>query len=99
MPREESRILVRNWVSNYNSTEQQPVLTRVDPDVLADQETPPAPFPKSDEAMRTPPITANKQTEKDCDKNVWECEIAVCRDCAVDMEKEWRERAVNGWKH
>ena len=63
MPCEESRILVRNWVSNYNSTEQQPVLTRVDPDVLADQETPPAPFPKSDEAMRTPPITASKQTD------------------------------------
>jgi hypothetical protein len=165
MPCEESQILVRNWVSNYSNTQQQPVLTRVDPDVLADQETPPAPFPKSDEAMHTPPITAGKKPdpfklpvypqkhqcinnghifrpinlrkvpdetivnslevrpylqtytgiqqhvkipvlcencEKDCDENVWECEIAVCRmavcrDCAVDMKKEWRERAVNGW--
>lgn len=167
LAREESRILVQNWISTYNSTDQRPVSTRVDPDVFTDQKTPPAPFPKSDKAMRTTPMTAKKQPdmfkppsslqkhqcinnghifhpinlrtvpdetvvnslevrpylqtytgiqqhvkipvlcescEKDCDENVWECEIAVCRmavcrDCAVDMEKEWRERAVNGWKY
>ncbi|XPS73541.1 hypothetical protein M3J09_005686 [Ascochyta lentis] len=165
MTREESQLLVQNWISNYNSTEQRPISTRVDPDVLADQETPPAPFPKSDEALPTPPIkprsdslalpkqfqkhqcinnghifhpvdlkhipdiavvnslevrpylqtyTGVKQHVKipvlcekcceDCDENVWECEIAVCRmavcqSCAEDMEAEWQERAVSGWKY
>ncbi|UPX14509.1 uncharacterized protein EKO05_0004989 [Ascochyta rabiei] len=165
MTRDESRLLVQNWISNYNSTEQRPVSTRVDPDVLADQETPPAPFPKSDEGLPTPPIkprsdslTPPKQLQKhqcisnghifhpidlkripdnavvnglevrpylqtytgvkqhvkipvlcercseNCDENVWECEIAVCRmavcqSCAEDMEIEWQERSVRGWKH
>lgn len=164
LTRDESLLLVQNWVSDYNSTEQRPISTRVDPDVLADQETPPAPFPKSDESLPTPPIkprsdslkqaqhllkhqcisnghifhpvdlktisdnavvnalevrpylqtyTGIKQHVKipvlcekcgqDCDENVWECEIAVCRmavcqNCAKDMEIEWQERAVNGWK-
>jgi hypothetical protein len=155
---------VQNWVSDYNSTEQRPISTRIDPDVLVDQETPPAPFPKSDESLPTPPIlkprsdslkqpqhmikhqcinnghifhpvdlktipdnavinslevrpylqtyTGIKQhvkipvvcekCGKDCNENVWECEIAVCRmavcqNCAEDMEAEWQERAVNGW--
>lgn len=165
MTRDESLLLVQNWVSDYNSTEQQPISTRVDPDVLADQETPPAPFPKSDEALPTPPImpqldpvkvpqqhpkhqcinnghifhpidlrqipdnavvnslevrpylqtyTGIKQHVKipvlcekcgeDCDENVWECEIAVCRmavcqSCAEDMEAEWQERSVSEWKY
>ena len=166
LTRDESRLLVQNWVSDYNSTEQRPLSTRVDPDVLADQETPPAPFPKSDESLPTPPAikprfdslkppqhlpkhqcinnghifhpvdlktvpdnavvnglevrpylqtyTGVKQHVKipvmcekcgeDCDENVWECEIAVCRmvacqKCAEDMEAEWQQRAVNGWKY
>ena len=165
LTRDESCLLVQNWISDYNSTEQRPISTRVDPDVLADQETPPAPFPKSDEALPTPPIkprsdsfTLPKQLQKhqcinnghifhpidlkqipdaaavnslevrpylqtytgikqhvhipvlcekcgeDCDENVWECEIAVCRmvvcqSCAEDMEAEWQERAVSGWKY
>ncbi|KAF1365396.1 hypothetical protein EJ07DRAFT_171309 [Lizonia empirigonia] len=165
MTRDESRLLVENWVSDYNSTEQRPLSTRVDPDVLADQETPPAPFPKSDEGLPTPPIqprsdslkfpkrlqkhqcinnghifypvdlkhipddavvnslevrpylqtyTGIKQHVKiavlcekcgeDCNENIWECEIAVCRmvvcqSCAEDMEAEWQERAVSGWKY
>ncbi|KAF1932612.1 uncharacterized protein M421DRAFT_1233 [Didymella exigua CBS 183.55] len=165
LTRDESRLLVQNWVSDYNSTEQRPISTRVDPDVLADQETPPAPFPKGDESLSTPPFkprsdslkqlqhipkhqcinnghifhpvdlktipdsavinslgvrpylqtyTGIKQHVKipvvcekcceDCDENVWECEISVCRmavcqNCAEDMEAEWQERAVNGWKY
>jgi hypothetical protein len=40
----------------------------------------------------------------DCDENIWECQIAVCRmaacqSCAEDMEAEWQERAVSGWKY
>ncbi|KAF3033854.1 hypothetical protein E8E11_004263 [Didymella keratinophila] len=166
LTRDESRLLVQNWVSDYNSTEQRPLSTRVDPDVLADQETPPAPFPKGDESLPTPPAikprfdslkppqhllkhqcinnghifhpvdlkivpdtaifnslevrpylqtyTGVKQHVKipvmcekcgeDCDENLWECEIAVCRmiacqNCAEDMEAEWQQRAVNGWKY
>lgn len=165
LTRDESRLLVQNWVSNYNRTEQRPVSTRIDPDVLTDQETPPAPFPKSDESFPTPPImkaqsnsleqrhplrhqcihnghifhpvdlktipdnasvnglevrpylqtyTGIKQHVKipvicercgeDCDENVWECEIAVCRmavcqNCAEHMEAEWQERAVSGWRY
>ncbi|KAJ8112864.1 hypothetical protein OPT61_g4873 [Boeremia exigua] len=165
LARDESRTLVQNWVSDYNSTEQRPISTRVDPDVLADQETPPAPFPKSDEALPTPPIKTSSGVSKtskslpkhlcinnghifhpvdlktmpddavvnslevrpylqtytglkqhvkipvlcekcckDCDENVWECEIAVCRmavcqSCAEGMEVEWQQRAVGGWKY
>lgn len=167
LPRDGSQLLVQSWVSDYNKTEQRPVSTRIDPDVLADQETPPAPFPKTDEALLIPPIDTKPQltllklpkpTQKhqcinnghifhpidlrsipddavinslevrpylhtytgvkqhvkipvscercgnDCDENVWECEIAVCRMaacqiCAEEMEAEWQERAVNGWKY
>lgn len=158
---------MQDWVSEYNRIEQRPISTRIDPDVLADQETPPAPFPKTGEALRTslaestPHLTSLelsvplqkhqcinnghifhpidltripddavinslevrpymrthngvKQHVKipvlcekcgnDCDENVWECEIAVCRmvvcqPCAEEMEVEWQERAVNGWKY
>ncbi|KAH6616488.1 hypothetical protein C7974DRAFT_442220 [Boeremia exigua] len=162
---EESRSLIGNWVSDYNNTKQRPVSTRIDPDVLADQEIPPAPFPKSDEALLTIPIqprsdllkpiqshqkhqciknghifhpvdlktmpdnavvgslevrpylqtyTGTKQHVKipilcekcgeDCNENVWECEIAVCRmavcqTCAENMEVEWQQRAIDGWKY
>jgi hypothetical protein len=166
LTRDESRLLVQNWVSDYNSTEQRPLSTRVDPDVLVDQETPPAPFPKGDESLPTLPILTPRSDSlkppqhllkhqcinnghifhpvdlkivpdnavvnslevrpylqtytgikqhvkipvmcekcgKDCDENVWECEIAVCRmvacqNCAEDMEAEWQQRAVNGWKY
>lgn len=167
MTRDESRLLVQNWVSDYNKTEQRPLSTRVDVDVLADQETPPAPFPKTDEALLTcgidkkPPKTSVKlpatlqkhqcvhnghifhpidlrtipddtfinnlevrpylktytgikqhvkipvsceKCGKDCNEDVWECEIDVCRmvtcqRCAEEMEAEWQERAVNGWKY
>ncbi|KAJ4363237.1 hypothetical protein N0V95_001140 [Ascochyta clinopodiicola] len=160
LTRDESLLLVQNWISNYNSTEQRPLSTRVDADVLADQETPPAPFPKSDESLPTPPIKPRfnslappRQLQKhqciinghifhpidlkhipdnavvnslevrpylqtytgvkyhvkipvlcekcgeDCNENVWECEIAVCRmavcqSCAENMEAEWQERTV-----
>jgi len=34
---------------------------------------------------------------------LWECDIpacrlTVCRHCASDMEEEWQERAISGWK-
>lgn len=165
LTRDESRLLVQDWVKDYNSTEQRPISERVDPDVLADQETPPAPFPKDDEVL--PILLAKQRTDsikqpqhlpkhqcinnghifhpvdlktipdntainslevrpylqtytgvkqhikipvvcekcgEDCNENVWECEIAVCRmavcqNCAEEMEVEWQERAVNGWKY
>ncbi|CAN9083734.1 unnamed protein product [Alternaria sp. RS040] len=48
MPRDDSRLLVQDWMSTYNHTKQRPVSERIDPDVLADQQIPPAPFPKDD---------------------------------------------------
>ncbi|PSN66840.1 hypothetical protein BS50DRAFT_573636 [Corynespora cassiicola Philippines] len=41
-----SQFSTKNWIDGYNSTEQRPVSERLDPDVVADQETPPAVFPK-----------------------------------------------------
>ncbi|KAJ4994055.1 hypothetical protein SVAN01_00532 [Stagonosporopsis vannaccii] len=165
LKRDESRLLVQTWVSDYNRTEQRPISTRIDPDVLADQETPPAPFPKSDESLPTPPFNPRSESQKaleppqkhycienghifhpvnlktipdgalvntlevrpylrtytgtkqhvkipvfcekcakDCDENLWKCEIAVCRmvvcqACAEKMEVEWQQRAISGWKY
>lgn len=164
LARDKSRLLVQNWVWDYNKTEQRPVSTRIDPDVLADQETPPAPFPKGDEDLRTPPIQSRSESlqvpqpppkhqcfnnshvfhpvdlktmpydtavntfetksyiqaytgieqhvkipvlcekcAEDCDGNVWECEIVVCRmvvcqTCAEAMEAEWQQKAISGYK-
>ncbi|CAN9137059.1 unnamed protein product [Alternaria alternata] len=53
MPRDDSRLLVQDWMSTYDHTKQRPVSERIDPDVLADQQIPPAPFPKGD--CSTPP--------------------------------------------
>ncbi|KAF2852230.1 hypothetical protein T440DRAFT_553652 [Plenodomus tracheiphilus IPT5] len=46
MPRSESQLLIQDWVSRYDKTKQRPVSERIDLDVLADQMTPPATFPK-----------------------------------------------------
>ncbi|KAH6859154.1 hypothetical protein BKA58DRAFT_369364 [Alternaria rosae] len=53
LPRDESRLLVQDWMSDYDHTKQRPLSERLDFDVLADQQIPPAPFPKEDHA--TPP--------------------------------------------
>ncbi|KAF1841982.1 uncharacterized protein K460DRAFT_379948 [Cucurbitaria berberidis CBS 394.84] len=54
MPRDESRMLVQDWITNSpRPAEQRPVSERIDLDVLADQQIPPAPFPK--EIRPTPP--------------------------------------------
>lgn len=53
MPRDDSRLLVQDWMSTYDHTKQCPISERIDPDVLADQRIPPAPFPKDD--CSTPP--------------------------------------------
>ncbi|KAI4648471.1 uncharacterized protein J4E79_010093 [Alternaria viburni] len=54
LPRDESRLLVQDWMSDYDHTKQRPLSERLDLDVLADQQIPPAPFPKEDHA--TPPL-------------------------------------------
>ncbi|KAI4921689.1 hypothetical protein J4E90_000115 [Alternaria incomplexa] len=54
LPRDESRLLVQDWMSDYDITKQRPLSERLDLDVLADQQIPPAPFPKEDHA--TPPL-------------------------------------------
>ena len=47
MPRDESRLLVEDWIiKSPRPNEQRPVSERIDLDVLADQQIPPAPFPK-----------------------------------------------------
>ncbi|CAO2647931.1 Nn.00g088530.m01.CDS01 [Neocucurbitaria sp. VM-36] len=49
MPRDESRLLVQDWItSSPRPAEQRPVSERIDLDVLADQQIPPAPFPKEE---------------------------------------------------
>ncbi|KAJ4378145.1 hypothetical protein N0V83_000978 [Neocucurbitaria cava] len=47
MPREESRLLVEDWIANSpGPAAQRPVSERIDLDVLADQQIPPAPSPR-----------------------------------------------------
>ncbi|KAH9871644.1 hypothetical protein J1614_005899 [Plenodomus biglobosus] len=60
MPRNESQLLVQDWVTKHDRIEQRPVSERVDPDVLADQEIPPAPFPKEGPVSPHPPRTSSK---------------------------------------
>jgi hypothetical protein len=66
MPRDESRLLVQDWISTYDYTKQRPVSERIDDDVLADQQIAPAPFPK--EAFLTPPPRKSSK-EHYCLKN------------------------------
>ncbi|KAH7380114.1 hypothetical protein BKA66DRAFT_587369, partial [Pyrenochaeta sp. MPI-SDFR-AT-0127] len=55
MPREESRMLVQDWITKSpRPAEQRPVSERIDLDVLADQQIPPAPFPKEDRPIPPP---------------------------------------------
>ncbi|KAL6152034.1 hypothetical protein ACJQWK_04350 [Exserohilum turcicum] len=62
LPREESQMLVQNWISMYDHTKQRPLSERLDVDVLADQQIPPAPFPKEDHTTPTrPPRTSSKE--------------------------------------
>ncbi|USP73803.1 uncharacterized protein yc1106_01077 [Curvularia clavata] len=49
------------------------------------------------------PVFCNKCGE-DVEEEVWECEVAVCRlvccrKCAMDMGREWKERATGAWKY
>jgi hypothetical protein len=55
LPRDESQLLVQDWMQSYDYNKQRPVSERLDPDVLADQQIPPAPFPKEDHAIPPPP--------------------------------------------
>jgi hypothetical protein len=48
IPRDDSRLLVQDWMSTYDHAKQRPLSERIDSDVLADQQIPPAPFPKED---------------------------------------------------
>lgn len=60
MPRNESQLLVQDWIANYDQREQRPLSERIDPDVLADQEIPPAPFPKEEPISPHPPRTSSR---------------------------------------
>jgi hypothetical protein len=55
MPRDDSRLLVQDWMSNYDHAKQHPLSERVDVDVLADQQIPPAPLHKEDHPTPPPP--------------------------------------------
>ncbi|KNG49524.1 duf676-domain-containing protein [Stemphylium lycopersici] len=68
MPRGESQILVKDWVSTYDHAKQRPLSERVDLDVLADQQIPPAPFPKGDYPTPLPPPRTSSK-EHFCLKN------------------------------
>jgi hypothetical protein len=48
LSRDESQLLVQDWITNYDQTTQRPISERYDPDVLADRDIPPATFPKTD---------------------------------------------------
>ena len=61
LPRDESRLLVQDWITNYDRATQRPLSERLDADVLADREVPPATFPKTDESV---PFTPPKQSKK-----------------------------------
>jgi hypothetical protein len=68
IPRDDSRLLVQDWMSTYDHTKQRPISERIDLDVLADQQIPPAPFPKEDYTTRPhPPRSSSK--EHYCVKN------------------------------
>ncbi|KAI4698067.1 uncharacterized protein J4E84_001201 [Alternaria hordeiaustralica] len=68
LPRDESRLLVQDWMSDYDHTKQRPLSERLDLDVLADQQIPPAPFPKEDYA--TPPLPPSSSSKEHyCLKN------------------------------
>ncbi|KAL6706603.1 hypothetical protein ACN47E_005359 [Coniothyrium glycines] len=149
--RNESRQFVQNWVTGCDPQLQRPLSERVDADVLADQQIPPAPFPKEDQPTPSPrkhskhfclsnghifhpvnlkqvpddvginslkvrpylethtgtrqhvhvPVLCDRCAE-DVKEEIWECEIAVChmsvcKECAQDMEEEWRKRAAISW--
>ena len=68
MPRDESQILVKDWISTYDHAKQRPLSERVDIDVLADQQIPPAPFPKGDHHTPPPPPRTSSK-EHYCLKN------------------------------
>ncbi|KAF2133509.1 hypothetical protein P153DRAFT_158082 [Dothidotthia symphoricarpi CBS 119687] len=55
MPRDESQVLVHKWIDAQNPDEQRPLSERIDHDVLADQQIPPAPFPKENCPFPSPP--------------------------------------------
>jgi hypothetical protein len=55
LPRDESQLLVQDWMQSYDYNKQRPVSERIDADVLADQQIPPAPFPKEDHVIPPPP--------------------------------------------
>jgi hypothetical protein len=62
IPRDDTRLLVQNWMSNYNHAKQRPISERIDLDVLADQQIPPAPFPKEDHStLPHPPRSSSKE--------------------------------------
>ncbi|KAF1836184.1 hypothetical protein BDW02DRAFT_596588 [Decorospora gaudefroyi] len=60
MPRNESQLLVQDWISTYDHAKQRPVSERIDVDVLADQQIPPAPFPKEDRPTPPPKSSARQ---------------------------------------
>ncbi|CBX91083.1 hypothetical protein LEMA_P061170.1 [Plenodomus lingam JN3] len=60
MSRSESQLLVQDWVTRYDRNQQRPVSERIDPDVLADQRIPPAPFPKDEPGSPHPPRSSSR---------------------------------------
>ncbi|CAG5149902.1 uncharacterized protein ALTATR162_LOCUS2484 [Alternaria atra] len=76
MPRDDSHLLVQDWMSTYDHAKQRPLSERMDLDVLADQQIPPAPFPKEDHSTLpyphsrpAPHPTRLSSTEHYCLKN------------------------------
>ncbi|KAL1799924.1 hypothetical protein ACET3X_000266 [Alternaria dauci] len=76
MPHDDSRLLVQDWMSTYDHAKQLPVSERIDPDVLADQQIPPAPLPKDDcsvplhpPSRRSPHPPRSSSKEHYCLKN------------------------------
>lgn len=49
------------------------------------------------------PVFCNRCGE-DVKEEMWECDVAVCRmvtcrKCAMDMEREWKERVTGAWRY
>jgi hypothetical protein len=86
LPRDESRLLVQDWITNYDRTTQRPVSDRLDADVLADREIPPAPFPKTDDPV---PFTPPRQSQKH------QCVLNGHAFQYVDLTKVPDETAIN----
>ncbi|KAF2241571.1 hypothetical protein BU26DRAFT_173116 [Trematosphaeria pertusa] len=55
LSQEESRLMVQDWLSTYDSAEQQrPLSVQFDPAVMAERQIPPPPLPKEDVIPKTP---------------------------------------------